>query len=444
MNTLFHYALQSAICLTVLYVPWMLMLRKETFFRLNRIALLCMMLLSMALPLIDITIPVNETELNEMVDEDTAVQMASYMEGTAMPLTSSIPLLPPLYIIGIVLMVGYRMTGLWHVRQSMRQGCLWVQREHDTTVYCHTGNSPSYSWLSHIVISETDYEQHPEVLAHELSHVRHLHSYDNLLVMLCQCLQWFNPFVYLLGDSLRDVHEYEADADVLESGTDATRYQLLLIGKAVRGKKLAMVNGFVCKSLKQRIQMMLRIPSSPWQRSKFAVLLPAIMLTLLLVANYDIRREVMSLPLTKVLKETSLVKPAEESVNNPQSSLSVKQQVKKEQHQQIPVEVEEEKTAERIAPTAVVPTQMAQFPGGNAALRDYLAQHLPKTEEAGRLFVSFVVGEDGSLSDIRILRSGSAEANEAALRLVADMPRWIPGRRNGQIVASPYTLPIDY
>ena len=92
MNTLFHYALQSAICLTVLYVPWMLMLRKETFFRLNRIALLCMMVLSMALPLIDITIPVNETELNEMVDEDTAVQMASYMEGTAMPLTSSLPL----------------------------------------------------------------------------------------------------------------------------------------------------------------------------------------------------------------------------------------------------------------------------------------------------------------------------------------------------------------
>ncbi|MBQ2209420.1 MAG: TonB family protein [Prevotella sp.] len=444
MNALFHYALQSALCLTVLYVPWMLMLRKETFFRLNRIALLSIMVLSMILPLIDITIPVNEAELHEMIDEATATQVASYMDSTDLQPTSSITLLPPLYIIGIVLMIGYRMMGLWRIRQSMRQGCLWVQREHGATIYCHAGNSPSYSWFNHIVISETDYEQHPKMMAHELSHVYHHHSYDNLLLMLCQSLQWFNPFIYLLGDSLKDVHEYEADADVLESGTDATQYQLLLIGKAVRGEKLTMVNGFVYKSVKLRIQMMLRIPSSPWRCIKFITLFPAIVLTLLLVADYDIRREVLSLPLTKVLKETPKADPAEEPVVNPQPALSVKQQVKKQHPQQIPVEAEEQKKPEHAARIIVEPTLMAQFPGGNAALRAYLSQHLPKMEESGRMFVSFIVDENGSLSDIHILRSGNAEANEATLQLLANMPRWIPGRRNGQIVATPYTLPIDY
>ena len=150
------------------------------------------------------------------------------------------------------------------------------------------------------------------------------------------------------------------------------------------------------------------------------------------------------MPLSKVLKEIPKVRVVEKPVDNPQPALSVKQQVKKAQSQQRTVEAEEQKKTGRPAPTTVEPTLMAQFPGGNAALRAYLAQHLPKMGETGRLFVNFVVDEDGSLSNIRILRSGSAEANNAALQLVADMPRWIPGRRNGQIVATPYTLPIDY
>ena len=94
--------------------------------------------------------------------------------------------------------------------------------------------------------------------------------------------------------------------------------------------------------------------------------------------------------------------------------------------------------------------QMPSFPGGDVALMQYLSKNIkypPVAEEMGiqgRVICTFVVERDGSVSDIRIARSVDPSLDKEAIRVVSGMPRWIPGRQNGQMVRVKYTLPVTF
>ena len=94
--------------------------------------------------------------------------------------------------------------------------------------------------------------------------------------------------------------------------------------------------------------------------------------------------------------------------------------------------------------------QMPSFPGGDAALMQYLSKNIkypPVAEEMGiqgRVICTFVVERDGSVSDIRIKRSVDPSLDKEAMRVVSAMPKWIPGRQNGQMVRVKYTLPVTF
>ena len=94
--------------------------------------------------------------------------------------------------------------------------------------------------------------------------------------------------------------------------------------------------------------------------------------------------------------------------------------------------------------------QMPSFPGGNAALLNYLGQNIkyPVIAEEngiqGRVIVQFVVGKDGHISDVRVAKSVDPSLDKEAVRVVKGMPRWIPGKQNGQAVTVRYTLPVTF
>ena len=94
--------------------------------------------------------------------------------------------------------------------------------------------------------------------------------------------------------------------------------------------------------------------------------------------------------------------------------------------------------------------QMPSFPGGDVALMQYLSKNIkypPEAEEMGiqgRVICTFVVERDGSVSDIRIARSVDPSLDKEAIRVVSGMPKWIPGRQNGQSVRVKYTLPVTF
>lgn len=94
--------------------------------------------------------------------------------------------------------------------------------------------------------------------------------------------------------------------------------------------------------------------------------------------------------------------------------------------------------------------QMPSFPGGTAALMNYLGQNIkyPVIAEEngiqGRVIVQFVVGKDGHISDVRVAKSVDPSLDKEAVRVVKGMPRWIPGKQNGQAVTVRYTLPVTF
>ena len=92
--------------------------------------------------------------------------------------------------------------------------------------------------------------------------------------------------------------------------------------------------------------------------------------------------------------------------------------------------------------------QMPIYEGGDAALLKYLRENLKLPEEykergiQGRMVVGFIVEKDGSLTNVKVLRAVDIAIDAEVLRVVKGMPKWIPGRHNGQRVRVRYLLPI--
>ena len=93
---------------------------------------------------------------------------------------------------------------------------------------------------------------------------------------------------------------------------------------------------------------------------------------------------------------------------------------------------------------------MPKFPGGIPGLMQYLARNIKyptiaqKNKEQGRVILQMIVGKDGSISNIKVLRSISPLLDAEAIRVVSTMPKWEPGQQGGQAIAVEYTLPIVF
>lgn len=94
--------------------------------------------------------------------------------------------------------------------------------------------------------------------------------------------------------------------------------------------------------------------------------------------------------------------------------------------------------------------QMPSFPGGQAALMQWLASNMSYPVIAaengvqGRVIVQFVVEKDGSVSDVQVVKSVDPSLDKEAKRVVSAMPRWIPGKQNGAAVRVKYTVPVTF
>lgn len=94
--------------------------------------------------------------------------------------------------------------------------------------------------------------------------------------------------------------------------------------------------------------------------------------------------------------------------------------------------------------------QMPQFPGGMPALMKWLQDNMKYPKEAqdakqqGRVIVSFVVEKDGSITNVRVVKSVTPALDEEAIRVVKAMPKWNPGMQNGEPVRVNYTVPISF
>ena len=288
------YILKSAIVLSLLFVPYALMLRKDSFFRFNRMMLLLIMLLSLCLPLM--ILPIFDFGFLAFESKPEIIFGTPVIIGVEGNMTSAQVVAPTsatavgvspwsvaswIYLAGICIVALVRCAQAAMVWRRIHQGVVWKEKKDGAVVYCHIEPVPPFSCFNAVVISEEDYETNADViLRHELGHVKHRHSFDILLLNVCQTIQWANPFVWLMGGALRDIHEYEADDTVLRSGVNPRQYMSLLMRKAVGSSSYAFANGFNHSMLKKRITMMLKKKTNPWMRMKAFYVIPVALIAL--------------------------------------------------------------------------------------------------------------------------------------------------------------------
>lgn len=94
--------------------------------------------------------------------------------------------------------------------------------------------------------------------------------------------------------------------------------------------------------------------------------------------------------------------------------------------------------------------QLPQFPGGEVALMQYLGNNLKYPKAAadkkihGQVVVRFVITESGEVGEMQVMRTSNKLLNEAVFKVLREMPRWVPGKKNGEPVAMWFAMPINF
>ena len=307
------YILKWAISLTLLYSLYGLFLRKETFHHFNRMVLMGILLTSMVLPFCTIhtkeeTIVskgmsgIEESISNEIVIRYQPTEEADFshqytrIEENPKANTPTMSLVQWLVLLGLLGTAYFwgsyliSIVKLCFVMKNSRpidgngklpQGIRLLANP--------TIHSP-FSWFRTIVIRSEDTPQPTDIiLTHELAHVQHHHSWDNLLCDITVNTLWWLPFAWMLRRDLRDVHEYQA---VMEQGFDVEAYQMLLIDKATGERNEEIVNNFEQNPLKRRFIMMFRDKSNKYAGLKVLYILPLAAIALAVFAKPDMMKAV--------------------------------------------------------------------------------------------------------------------------------------------------------
>jgi len=273
-------------------------MRNETFFRISRSVLLFIVFASVVIPFIYLpqsNHPIVSIKLDPIFQGNTIIEKpvetdeatpATYSSLTnsnaSQPIViSTKTVLLFIYLTGVfisLLLFVYSICSVLRLFRKSRKSTL-----EGIQVRIHNTDIPAFSFRRRILISRHDYNTNAEaILTHELSHIRHGHFYDLMLMEMVKIIYWFNPLIYRMGRDLKDIHEFQADEHTLNSGVDSTKYQLLIIQKCVGHQSFALANSFNHCQIKRRITMMNKSKTSKAWCWKVATFLP--LLALLLMA----------------------------------------------------------------------------------------------------------------------------------------------------------------
>ena len=410
------YVIKSAMALALLYTCIIPLLEKETFHRLNRFLILGCLIMSFAIPLVHFTGGTNPTVA--MVRQ--TVQLPEVLingDASEQSIWSWADTMICIYIIGVIALFFMTVVQTVRLTKQLRQCEHITDNRGNTIVLTDCATSP-FCLFHYIVMSRDDYANNRSfILTHEQEHIRLRHYIDLIILQCAIIVQWFNPFVWLIGKNLKAIHEFEVDEAVLNKGINATQYQQFLVIKAVGNRLQPFANNLNKESLKRRIIMMNQKKSNRWMMLKALFVIPVATLAVSVFAN--------GTDVSNMAKETTPTAAALSTTN-----------------------MQTQKSDKKIFR---VVEEMPKFKGGDAKLMELLMMNMKypesaiKAKQQGRAIVGFVVRKDGTVSDVYIEKStGYDVLDNEAMRVVKSMPAWEPGKQKGKPVNVKYFVPITF
>ncbi|MCJ8164465.1 M56 family metallopeptidase [Pontibacter sp. E15-1] len=442
METLLNLILKSGLGLLALYGFYVALLRHETDFRFNRLYLLLAPLVALVLPLL---------RWPSLFQPDTGIEktlQAIQLAGVTITAGSqtTVGIFPALshVALGLYLAVAFLLTvkllrQLWQIHRLKAQATYREQTPDAVQILQLERPYASFAFLRTVFLGEQgplSAAERQQVLTHELAHARLGHTYDILWYELLSIVLWFNPIVWLLKQELRNLHEFQADARVLEQH-QAQPYRLLLSKEVLLNMGLPIGSHFQKPQVLQRLHMLQLHGKQPnW--GKPLLVLPLVAALLFTLSSRPVAGNSFTQRTLKPVPAQSGKMPilkGDTTANMPVA---------------IPLPNEDMPNGFRPKPYTYV-EQMPQFKGGEGKMLEFLGTAIKYPEAAseakleGIVVASFVVQEDGRLTDVQIIKKLGMGTDEEVIRVVELMNgKWEPGRQSGKAVPVRYTLPIRF
>jgi TonB family protein len=415
---MFTYIIQISICWGVLYLLYLALFSRNTFFTANRIYLGSSIVLGMILPVVassvagTIALPV-DIEVTAYLptilvsgSSEITIPYNAPVEENGNPYW--VYLLWPIYLLGIIV-GGYRFSlGLWKIRQ-LYKGAEIIPCDQYTMVLTEAVHVP-FSFFRLLFWSKRqsfDPKDQKRIIQHEQAHIRGWHSLDVVSLELLRIIFWPSPMIYLYSRSMRAVHEFLADAAVLKTTIKKKQYGHLLLRQSQSGMSIALANHFFHSQLKKRIIMMTKAKSKQHLLGRYFFALPVVVLLTMAFA----------MPLNKPLNYEDTIGEGILPVFAGCEAL----ESKKEQQQ-----CSKEKLVAFIQ-------EKLQYP-----------KQAKEAGKEGQVLVEFTVNKEGYVENATVINRIGFGMDEAALRVVNAMPRWMPAQENGKAVSTKLTLPFNF
>lgn len=460
MNPLLVYFVKVNIALALFYLFYRLLFAGDTLWKTRRIALLISIAISFSYPLFSITnwlqtqVPMQTLMLSYVQLQEVVITP----ENAVIPIdwTQLITLFYLTISAGLLLKLFAQLFSVLRLRT--KSSPINIQ---GIKVHSLPGKVAPFSFFGSIYLNPELHNDHElrEILEHEQTHVRQMHSFDVLLAEALTLICWINPAAWLLRREIRHNLEFLADHQVIASGFDSRSYQYHLLQLTYQLPHHPITNQFNISPLKKRITMMNQAKTPKAGLLKYLLLVP-LAFALVVSSNAETiisaAREGMSTeaqkkdavvkPHTNELGEVTVVAyPPAQSPNTPPPPPPAKQDRKTPPPPPPPPvkEVNED-------PVFMVVEKMPEFPGGQDALfkflRDNIKYPVKAQEQAiqGRVICQFVIDRDGKITDIEVLRSVDPLLDAEAIRVIEAMPKWTPGTQRGEAVRVRYTMPINF
>ncbi|MDF2158228.1 M56 family metallopeptidase [Algoriphagus sp. CAU 1675] len=421
MNSILNYLLEGSIILACSWCFYKLVLDQLTFFDWNRAVLLGSLGLALLLPLMSFELAPQSATLAEFslptinVGEQVAMQESVYSWQN---------IFISVYGLGFLLTIGRIVLGL--AKPIFQLQLVEKYQYKGMNLAVHPSFEPA-SFFNYILLPKFDPEDpdQRQILLHESVHVSKRHTWDLILLQLVKAIFWFNPWIYSLEKSLREVHEYQADQGVTQSFSQID-YSRLLLRLITQDQGWQFTNSFNQFQTKKRIVMMNKTQSDSMQKSRFLLLLPLVGIMFLVFAcDQSIGEEpIKPENVVEVLKKDG----SSELVGMVNGKV---------------VEIDADEVFDVVE-------EQPQPPGGMSGWNQFLATNLQYPAKAremgveGTVIVVFEIGTDGLISNPEILRGIGAGCDEEALRVISMSPKWEPGKQRGREVRTRMRLPIRF
>ncbi|TDE31257.1 regulatory sensor-transducer, BlaR1/MecR1 family protein [Flavobacterium ranwuense] len=477
------FLIKSTITLFVLLAVYYLFLEKEKIHVFNRFYLLFSLAFSMILPFITIEV------IQEIAQPTVNPENMQILQGNAVILEETNYLAIGLWslyaVVTIVLAVRF-ISNINKISSKMKSNTP-IDYKNAKLILVPEKTLP-HTFLNTIFINESEYNNRQieaELYTHELTHVTQKHTLDILFIELLKTVFWFNPIFIFYKKAIQLNHEFLADEKVVTCYNNVPFYQSLLLSKANENQTFYLASNLNYLITKKRLLMMTKTTSKTEALLKKAMLIPVVTALLFLLCTKVVAQE------TNVKKETTpkksenlfktyydkttfkikdekgkiasekkyneltpIEKRAIPSILSKQKELPTNEELlgilSKGAPEVIEIDAYDsenqfvQKGENEVYNTAGI-TEKPDFPGGIMEFYKFVGNNFKTPEQPnlkGKVYITFIIEKDGSLSDIKNIRDIGFGTGEEAIRVLKICPKWIPGKMNGVPVRVMYSLPI--